>query len=179
MAHLGQGGPDEYQTPRAPVDALFRHIETPEVVLEPCAGEGRLVKSLYANGVSEVLASDPGEGTVGADWGFFESVAMYPYTVITNPPWSIKDAIIETLVEGCMETYRGEWALLLPVTALGGKKRQDLYRAIGGVGVLMLGERVGYYRPDGGKTSPHVESCWVCSPGLFGTRIIWETMHEG
>ena len=172
--HLGQGGPDEYQTPSSALRPLMTRCyfaHTP--VLEPCAGQGWLASALrtYAQ---DVYADDPAPGTVGGDLNFLVDGPRHPgMPVITNPPWSLKDLFIERLVHEYHE-HHTEWALLLPLSALGGKRRQALYRVLHprGVGVVMLGGRVRFGRPDGRVSAPHVEAAWFCSPGFVGAGRI-------
>jgi hypothetical protein len=175
--HLGQGGPDEYQTPRSAIDPLLDRLpwadsEEFRTILEPAAGNGNIVRALHDYGYS-VVADDPGEGTVGGGRDFVrDGPCRLPGAdaIITNPPWSLKDDFLRICIESRMH-----WALLLPVTALGGARRQALYRRAGGVSVLMLGGRTKFERPDGGASSPHVEACWICSRGLLPEPLV---MHS-
>jgi len=172
--HLGQGGPDEYQTPRSAIDPLLDRLpwvgkESHRIILEPAAGNGNIVRALHDRGYG-VFADDPCDGTAGGGRDFVRDGPLHHAgadAIITNPPWSLKDDFLRICIES-----RLPWALLLPVTALGGARRQDLYRNAGGVSVLMLGGRTKFERPDGGTSSPHVEACWICSRGLFPEPLV-------
>ena len=63
--------------------------------------------------------------------------------IITNPPFSIKDKVIEKVYEYAVKTV-----LILPIDALGGVKRHSLYKRHGYPGVYVPSRRIAYY--DGG-----------------------------
>ena len=88
--------------------------------------------------------------------------------VITNPPYSIKDRFIQR----CYEIGK-PFALLLPVTALGGKKRVALYREYG-VSALILDKRVNFIYP-GAKDNSWFNVMWLyynIDGGGYPTEIL-------
>lgn len=81
---------DWYPTPAEAVLPLIPHLERGASFIEPCAGDGALIRHLQAHGLSCAQASDiagrPDEGISEADaLTLMESTADY---IITNPPWA-------------------------------------------------------------------------------------------
>ena len=60
--------------------------------------------------------------------------------LITNPPFSIKDLVIQKVYE-----YNKPGLLILPMDSLGGVKRHSLYREYSPPAVFMPTRRVSYY----------------------------------
>ena len=77
---------DFYPTPRAAVVPLLPHIHESDVIYEPCAGAGDLVRALRSFGFAVPLYSDILDG--------IDAAALSPADLalstvfITNPPWS-------------------------------------------------------------------------------------------
>lgn len=82
---------DYYPTPAAAVAPLLRHVEYGAAFVEPCAGNGALIRHLEAEGLSCVGQSDI---EPQADWisrldvfeGMPEGFNSADF-IITNPPW--------------------------------------------------------------------------------------------
>jgi hypothetical protein len=75
---------DYYPTPHSIIAALFHRRIPPSCVWEPCAGDGRLVRALYAAGARKVIAGDI---STGQD---FFAVQEAPCTaLVTNPPFKL------------------------------------------------------------------------------------------
>jgi hypothetical protein len=67
--------------------------------------------------------------------------------IITNPPYSRKDEYLEK----CYKLGR-PFALLLPLTALEGRKRQALYKKYG-VQLIVPSRRINFITPGGGRSA--------------------------
>jgi hypothetical protein len=86
---------DYYTTPQEAVFPLLAHLPRRAQFIEPCAGDGRLVRHLTKQGHSCVYACDiepqPSDGVLihRRDVLFFDNQFL-PSTdyIITNPPWS-------------------------------------------------------------------------------------------
>jgi len=81
---------DYYPTPRAVVQPLLAHLNPGTEFVEPCAGDGRLVRHLKEIGHVSIDAFDiePQHESVG--YGDALTDSFYPdsgLTCITNPPW--------------------------------------------------------------------------------------------
>ena len=77
---------------------------------------------------------------------WLESEYEYDY-LITNPPFSIKDQVIEKVLKSGKPS-----ALLLPIDSMGGKRRHELYRQYGYPSVYVPSRRVNYISEDGKET---------------------------
>jgi hypothetical protein len=81
---------DDYQTPYAPVVPLIPHLHAEGIrrFVEPCAGEGQLVRHLESFGLECAFADDLSTGfdalCMGREW--FESLGAD--AIVTNPPWT-------------------------------------------------------------------------------------------
>jgi hypothetical protein len=85
--------------------------------------------------------------------------------MLTNPPYSL----IDDFIERCYQLGK-PFALLCDVNHLGGKRRQEMYRANGGVSVIMLGGRLNFETPSGriADSSATFETCWIIG-GCWGS----------
>jgi hypothetical protein len=108
----------------------------------------------------EVVATDL---SCGVD--FFEMDLRHD-AIVTNPPYSIKDPWLER----CYELGK-PFALLLPLTALEGIKRQALYRKYG-LDVLFLPRRVEFTTPSGKKGGAWFPVAWFTYK-MLPERIIF------
>jgi len=77
--------------------------------------------------------------------------------IITNPPYSCKDKFIEK----CYETKKS-FALLMPLTALEGKKRQQLYKKYG-IQLIIPNKRINFETPSGKGGGSWFLTAWYCS----------------
>ena len=93
----------------------------------------------------------------------------YDY-LITNPPFSIKDQVIEK----CLKSGKPS-ALILPIDSLGGKRRHSLYKQYGYPTVYIPTRRINYISIDGQQTKAnHFHSVILLLNDPLGTRTIWQ-----
>lgn len=82
---------DFYPTPEAAVLPLLPHLAHGSMFIEPCAGDGRLVKHMEKHGMSCIWAFDiePAAGWVEQDDALEFDARHEPSAdyIITNPPW--------------------------------------------------------------------------------------------
>jgi len=163
---MGSGRPDNFQTPDWPVEMLIKALPEPleGIVWEPACGDGRIVACLNR-------LEEPCTGTdilTGTDFLTTNTYPAFDY-IITNPPFSKKDAFLKR----CYEITK-PFALLLPLTALEGKKRQALYKKYG-VQILVLPKRPDFEFPDGGgfKKKPWFPCMWVTHGFNFKSDLIF------
>lgn len=157
---------DELYTPAYAVAPLIKNLirfVSMQKIWCPCdKEESNIVKELKAAGF-DVVHSHIDEGK-----DFFSYEPDKYDMIITNPPYSIKDKIIER----CYQLGK-PFALLLPLTALEGINRGKMYRE-GGVGLIVLDKRVEFLE---GKTN-WFNTSWFCRlNGISGT-IIFETIEK-
>ena len=82
---------DYYPTPEAAVLPLLPHLDPETCFIEPCAGDGRLVRHLEKRGHTCVDAYDiepQDESVRQAD--ALTQVSPIKFVTITNPPWDRK-----------------------------------------------------------------------------------------
>jgi len=90
--------------------------------------------------------------------------------LITNPPFSLKDKIIEKIFRSGKPS-----ALVLPIDALGGKRRHELYREFGYPTIYIPTKRINYVSPNGEQTkNNHFHSIILLFNDPKGQRVIWE-----
>jgi len=118
-------------------------------VWECAAGEGHITVVLEQYGI-EVIETD-------IAWGidFFEAEIPDVDYIVTNPPYKTKDAFLKYCFEIGLP-----FALLLPLTALGGMKRGELYRKYG-LEVLIPDKRINFIYPNAKKAN-WFHSAWFC-----------------
>lgn len=103
---------DFYPTPAAAVTPLLPHIPFGDMFVEPCAGDGALVRHLEAAGLSCKFAADIAPQ---AD-GIFKQDALEDFDleienvewIITNPPWR-RDVLHQMIVH--FSSIRPTWLL--------------------------------------------------------------------
>jgi len=143
---------DNQQTPPAALVPLLPYLPESWFIWEPACGRGNLVRALARRGY-RVIGTDiqQGERLDFLTWtpSWIDDVDL----ILTNPPYSLKDEFIRR----CYELGK-PWALLMPLTALGGQKRQNLWREYG-VQLVMLGRRV-HFDTGTGKSACWFESAW-------------------
>lgn len=94
--------------------------------------------------------------------------------IVSNPPFSLKDKVLKKLFE-----LSKPFAMLMPITALGGKKRQEMFKKYG-IEVLFLGERTGFYTKNDLtqiKENTAFECCYICH-NLLPEKIMYANMKK-
>lgn len=74
--------------------------------------------------------------------------------IVTNPPYSL----IEEFIVKCL-SYNKPTALLLPITALGGKARQRIYRQAP-PSLIFVGGRINFETPNNAYSNAQFETAW-------------------
>lgn len=152
---------DELFTPDYAIEPLLKYIPRDvHTIWCPCdKEESRIVQVLSNNGF-HVWFSHLEEGH-----DFLLEETQYPYDmIITNPPFSIKDKIIKRCYD-----LKKPFALLLPLTALEGERRNKLFTE-NGIGVVVLDKRVDY----NGKGACWYNTSWFIHHPLLDGRIFFE-----
>jgi hypothetical protein len=120
-------------------------------IWECAAGEGHITVVLEKH-VLDVHESDI---AIGID--FLETKFIPPGIdfIVTNPPYDLKDEFLEHCYE-----LEVPFALLLPLTALGGMKRNRLYRE-NGLEILIPSRRINFIY-ENAKKACWFHSAWFC-----------------
>ena len=69
--------------------------------------------------------------------------------------------------------------MLMPINALGGKKRQSMFKKYG-IEILFLGDRTGFYTKgelDRIKENTQFECCYICH-NVLPEKIMYATMKK-
>lgn len=103
---------DRYYTELREIDALLGVEKFPGETLDPCAGDGRIVRQLRQKGCT-ANGTDIDDGV-----DFFAKIRAAD-NIVTNPPWDRKD----NFILHAMKCAKRKIALLLPLFALSGIRR--------------------------------------------------------
>lgn len=143
------GRSDEFGTPKIAINCLLPYLKEFKLVWECAWGKGSLAKHLEEEGF-EVI------GNKSEDF-LKTKVDMENYDIIvTNPPYSIKDKFLEHCFKGGRP-----FALLMPLTALEGKKRGALYRKYG-IQLIIPNKRINFITPSGKGSGAWFQVIWFC-----------------
>lgn len=102
---------DFYPTPYEAVLPLLPHIGTDKSFIEPCAGDGRLIKHLEKHKHHCVYACDiepQADGIEKRDILFFDHTMPSADLIITNPPWERN--VLHDMIE-VFRAQRPTWLL--------------------------------------------------------------------
>lgn len=137
---MGINHSDELETPEHAFNILKPFIPKDKIIFEGFVGGGKLKRKMEQEGFKVVYSED-----------FFNNIPEYDI-LISNPPFSIKDKILN-------ECYKRNkpFALLLPITALEGIKRQELYKKYG-IKILFPKRRIDF----NGKKAVWFYTAWFC-----------------
>lgn len=138
---------DDFYTPDNALIPLLDYIDRNWRIWECASGTGNIFNFFKNKGFS-IIGSDIKEGIdfLGENDGYRGTYDC----IITNPPFSLKDKFLQR----CYEIGK-PFALLLPITALEGIKRQELYKKYG-IQIIFFNRRVQYRGHNSG-------SCWFAS----------------
>ena len=87
--------------------------------------------------------------------------------IITNPPYSLKDKFIEKCYE-----WNKPFCLLLPITALEGKKRGNLFRKYS-IEVMIFDGRIQYMK----EKNNWFNTSWFCYK-VLPKQLIFEQLKK-
>ena len=118
-------------------------------IWECACGEGHITKVLEEHGMAVV------ETDIAFGVDFFSAKVPEVDFIVTNPPYKLKDKFLERCY-----ALDIPFALLLPLTALGGMKRTSLYKRYG-LEVLVPDKRINFIY-EGSKKANWFHSAWFC-----------------
>lgn len=160
---------DEILTPKYVVKPILKYIPKNYIVWCPFdKSYSKFVRLLKKRG-NRVVCSHIDEGK-----DFFKYKPKNFDCIISNPPFSKKDAVLKR----CYSLGK-PFSLLLPITALGGAKRQKLY-SLYGCEVLFLGGRIGFYTKNDLSTIKEktgFECVYVCH-NILPDKMIYEKVKK-
>lgn len=160
---------DDIYTPEYAVIPLLKYIPKGITIWECCDfGNSAITKVLKEYGC-KVISTDKEEN-------FFEYKPKEHFDmIITNPPYSLKDEFIKKCYE-----WDKPFCLLLPITALEGKRREQMFRK-NGIEVLVFDSRVNFlenmdknYTKKGGNW---FNTSWFCH-NVLPQKLIFEELKN-
>jgi hypothetical protein len=177
---------DECLTPRYAVEPIIPFLKAKGFKNIWCPFDTKdsfyyklLFKNFYKNmGLDGcVWASHKDDGTIFGNFfympkQFLDFIQLDCF--VSNPPFSLKDKVLKKLFN-----LGKPFAMLMPITALGGKKRQEMFKKYG-IEVLFLGERTGFYTKNDLtqiKEKNHFECCYICH-NLLPEKIMYANMKK-
>ena len=155
---------DELYTPEYAIKPLIKYLPK-NIKIWECTdyGESNITKVLKNNGY-EVIS------THKKDFDFLNDETDFEFDmIITNPPYSLKDEFIKKCYE-----WNKPFCLLLPITALEGKNRGELFRKYG-IEVMVFDGRVEFMK----KKGNWFNTSWFCYKVLPEKLIFEELKKEG
>lgn len=155
---------DEWYTPRHAVEVILPYLREHSRIWCPFdKGDSEYV-SVLTEGGHEVLRSHIDDGK---DFFLYEPEKEYD-CIISNPPYSKKDAIYRRLLE-----IGKPFAMLVSVNGLwDSKERFRLFKQYG-IELLILEGRTKFIDSQGARNSPPFQSVYVCH-GLLPKQICYE-----
>ena len=136
-AHHYQNKTDEWMTPAWVVAKCFELLNPPKgskILMPYDTDKSEFVKYANVNGFEPV-------------YGFRDFIPSSDKVcdyIITNPPYSIKDNVIDRCYQ-----YEVPTALVLPIDCLGGVKRHEMFKKYGHPSVWIPNKRISYINEQG------------------------------
>lgn len=148
---------DRCMTPAYALDPLLPFLLRHDVVWEPAAGTGNIMRAICPP-VSSVVATDIYGEYARPARSFFSWQPPRFDAIVTNPPYSIK---FEWLAR-CYQLGK-PFALLVPVETIGAQKAQALMERHGAE-LLLLNRRVNFEMPNKGweGSAAQFPVLWLC-----------------
>ena len=144
-----QGSPDGFQTPSKALVPLVPYLHRGWTIWECAAGKGNLVRGL------ELVRYDVYATDILTGHDFLRQAPAAEFEcIVTNPPYSLKDDFIERCYG-----YEKPFALLMPLTALEGERKQRLYRKHG-IQLIVPNQRINFETPYGVDQGSWFATAW-------------------
>ena len=144
---MNQGHSDEMQTPKVAIETLIPYLKKDWLIWECAWGKGSLAKHLEEEGFKVV-------GDTDVNFLEDKEVDKRIDCIVTNPPYSVKDEFLAMCYK-----HNKPFALLMPLTALEGKKRGKLYRE-NGIQLIIPNKRVNFITPSGKGSGSWFQVAW-------------------
>jgi hypothetical protein len=157
---------DEWYTTQDVVDIAIKLLdpEPNSLILCPFDSEDSLfVKTLEAMEHTVIYGIDD----------FIEGQFRLCDYIITNPPFSIKDKVIQKVYE-----YGLKSVLVMPLDALGGVKRHNMYKEYGYPSVYIPSRRISYIGAEENVIKGPSFHSIILSFNQGDPELIWEGNYE-
>lgn len=144
------GRSDEFQTPKEAIIPLLPYLNKNWIIWESAWGKGGLAEHLKKGGFDVIGNKNIRFGSDNENKvGNFDCI-------VTNPPYSKK----EEFLERCYRIGK-PFALLMPITALEGKKRGELFKKYG-IQLIIPNKRINFITPSGKGSGSWFATAWFC-----------------
>lgn len=157
------GRPDNFQTPKEAIDILIPYLKKDWRIWECAWGKGNLFRFLKEEGF-DVIGSDKEQD--------FLTSEIVCDCIITNPPYSIKDEFLERAYY-----LKKPFALLMPLTALEGKRRGSMYKEHG-IQLIIPNKRINFETPSGKGSGSWFQTAWFCYGLNLPKDIMFVKLNE-
>jgi len=154
-------------TPAYATELIVPYLKKFNKIWECASGQGHMTRVFEKHGL-DVYESDI---TTGKDFLKFTSPPEGVDVIVTNPPYALKDRFLYHCY-----AIQLPFALLMPLTALGGKSRGLRYRK-NGIELLIPDKRVNFIY-EGAKKACWFHSAWFCHNVLPRQLIFKELKRE-
>lgn len=147
-------GGDEVLTPFYAVEPLLKYITKDKVIWCPFDEDWSAFYQIFLENGYKVIRSSIADGQ---DFFFYEPNEHYD-VIISNPPFSKKDKVLQRLYE-----LNKPFAILLPMNSLQGKSRYKFF--VKGIQLLAFDARVDYHTHFNFETftkGNHFASAYFC-----------------
>jgi hypothetical protein len=163
-----KGMSDDFQTPAIAIKPLLKYLKKELVIWDCACGNGNLTNAFTKEGYT-IYNTDI---KYGIDFLKSDNIHIdIDSCIVTNPPYSLKN---EFLLK-CYELNK-PFALLLPLTTLETKKRQDLFKKHG-IEIILLDKRINFETPNKvEKSSSWFATAWFTHGLNIGSMITFETL---
>ena len=158
--------PDDFQTPPEALIPLLAYLKKDWLIWECAEGKGYLVKALREYGY-RVIGSDI---LTGRD--FLTCAPDYFDCIVTNPPYSIKHKFLTR----CYQLGK-PFALLLPLTTLETRTRQQLFAQYG-LEIILFDKRINFHVPSGKESKSWFATAWFTNGLKIGKELTFVTLVE-
>lgn len=161
--YVKQGPNDEIYTPDYAVEPLLKYLPKNLTVWEPTDfGGSNITRVLKERGYKVI-------STHKENFDFLTKRPDFDFDIIiTNPPYSLKDAFIQK----CYELNK-PFCLLLPLTSLEGVVRGGLFRNYG-VSVIVLDRRINFTSNKGNWFN----ASWFTYNVIENNKLIFERLEK-
>lgn len=158
---------DDIQTPAYALEPLLPWLKQEWVIWECAEGKGNLSSALRQLGYI-VVGSDILTGHNFLTWQPEQWDC-----IVTNPPYSMKEKFLRRVYE-----LGKPFALLLPLTTLETRVRQEMFRKYG-VEIILFDRRIDFELPSGNKSKSWFATAWFTSGLRIGRHLTFGRLTRG
>jgi hypothetical protein len=144
---MENGHSDEMQTPQIAIKCLVPYLNKDWTIWESAWGGGSLANHLKKEGFNVIGSNEV---------DFLDNFNNDFDCIVTNPPYSKKEEFLRRAY-----LIGKPFAFLLPLTALEGKRRGELYRQFG-IQLIIPNKRINFVTPSGMGGGSWFQVAWFC-----------------